>query len=364
MISKIKDMLKKQMPEKFKELIKLIVVRESIWKKTKELKSTKMGKRIILIGTPVHGNLGDHAIAEAEKKFLNEHLGGYKIIEIITPLYRVCKNVIKKYSTQNDIIIISGGGWLGNLWKHNEDMVREIIKDYRNNKIIILPQTVYYEENDNYLADIECAKEIYSAHENLIICLRDKQSYDFIKNNKFSKYDEKILFVPDIVLYLNKSNSLGEVRKSEKILLCLRDDLEKSFEREEEKQLQQFFNQKLENIQYTNTVVPYLIPLYKREKELDKKYNEFKNAQIVITDRLHGMLFATITGTPCIAFDNITGKVKGVYKWIEDVKYIKYVENVEEMMKEFEYIKSLDKNVYENSEIKLKFDKIIKNIEK
>ena len=39
----------------------------------------------------------------------------------------------------------------------------------------------------------------------------------------------------------------------------------------------------------------------------------------MITDRLHGMIFAYITNTPCIAIDNSNGKVKNFYKtWFED----------------------------------------------
>lgn len=41
------------------------------------------------------------------------------------------------------------------------------------------------------------------------------------------------------------------------------------------------------------------------------KYIKFRECELVITDRIHGMIFAAITGTPCIALSNY--KIKGTY---------------------------------------------------
>src|SRR5699024_1734022 len=59
-----------------------------------------------------------------------------------------------------------------------------------------------------------------------------------------------------------------------------------------------------------------------RKKYLERKFKEFSTSKLVVTDRLHGMIFSLITGTPCIAFDNISKKVSGVYEWFKDTGYI------------------------------------------
>ena len=41
------------------------------------------------------------------------------------------------------------------------------------------------------------------------------------------------------------------------------------------------------------------------------------------------MIFAAITGTPCIAFNNSTGKVAGVYSWIQNYCHIQFVSEKE-----------------------------------
>ena len=52
---------------------------------------------------------------------------------------------------------------------------------------------------------------------------------------------------------------------------------------------------------------------------------KFAKAKIVVTDRLHGMIFTIITNTPCIAINNLSGKVKGVYDTLSDIEKNKII---------------------------------------
>jgi len=46
--------------------------------------------------------------------------------------------------------------------------------------------------------------------------------------------------------------------------------------------------------------------------------NDFSSSKLVVTDRLHGMVFAALAGTPCVVMGNCNYKVKGIYNWIEN----------------------------------------------
>ncbi len=61
-------------------------------------------------------------------------------------------------------------------------------------------------------------------------------------------------------------------------------------------------------------------------KKCFKKWNEFSSVQLVVTDRLHGMVFSAITGTPCIALDNISHKVYGAYQWLSYLPYLRFLQ--------------------------------------
>ena len=106
-------------------------------------------KKILLFNTPEHDNIGDYLITLAELDFLKKYFKDYKIYEITDIEYSWYHLKIKKNVTINDIILITGGGFLGSLWLYNgEKNVRNILKEYHHNKIVILPQTIYFEEND------------------------------------------------------------------------------------------------------------------------------------------------------------------------------------------------------------------------
>lgn len=327
--------IKQFLPLKLKTLLKHII--KGFCSKTKanhkilmEIARTQTKQRLILIGTPLHGNLGDHAIAIAEKELFKKYIPELQVIEITMPDYRSQALEIKKHINKKDIIITSGGGWLGNLWQHNEDTVRNIVSAYPDNKIVILPQTIYFEDTEEGHREIEISRKIYSSHKNLIFCLRDKVSYEFVLNNRFVKKSQNCLYMPDMALALNPMIYNGN---RDEILLCFRTDREKCVPFRDVRKIKKYLWEKGENTIFTTTVYHKGISLEKRQDKLDEKFKEFSSAKLIITDRLHGMLFAAITGTPCIAFDNITGKVKGVYEWIKNLEYIKVVSTADELIR-------------------------------
>ena len=39
------------------------------------------------------------------------------------------------------------------------------------------------------------------------------------------------------------------------------------------------------------------------------------------------MIFSAISEVPCVVFDNQNGKVRGVYEWMKELPYIRYVDS-------------------------------------
>ena len=300
--------------EKIKEYIKLIYICPEYKKILNNLEQDKEAK-IILIGTPAHGNLGDQAIAISELDFLRKISDGRKTIEIPMPLYKVYRKFLQKHIGCNDTIIISGGGWMGNLWMHNEITIREIISDYINNKIIIFPQTLYYTNDADGRETADDTKRIFEKHTKLLLTVRDLHSFEFAKSNLGLPGNGKLLFCPDMALFGTLSYSTtASLTNKKKALLCFRNDIEKvcssGFVRDTLKKAGF-------EIKETTTVLDKLVPLRKRKQIVKEKIKEFGEASIVVTDRLHAMIFSLLAGTPCFAFNNATGKVFGVGQYLE-----------------------------------------------
>ncbi|WP_022772816.1 polysaccharide pyruvyl transferase family protein [Butyrivibrio sp. AE2015] len=290
----------------------------------------------IMINTPNHGNLGDHAIAIAEQRFFYERFPSIRYREITGDYYRKNSSIIKKLMKTNIVLGISGGGYIGDVWMEEEELVRSVVSSFPDNKIIIFPQTVYYRDTEQGKQEWEITKKIFDNHRaDVTFFLREKKSYDFIKNNLPTL--KNVFLTPDMVLSLEKNYGF----KRNGILLCFRDDREKYISIDIVKEIEKCAKEKNIEIKRSSTVLERNVDVSEREQAVEEKLKEFASAKLVVTDRLHGMLFAAITGTPCIAFDNETGKVGGVYEWIKDLNYVFFSDrNYSERML-FDYIQHL-----------------------
>jgi pyruvyl transferase EpsI len=66
--------------------------------------------------------------------------------------------------------------------------------------------------------------------------------------------------------------------------------------------------------------------------EFENLLLDFSMSKLVITDRLHGMIFCVITGTPCIVLPNSNHKIRGTYHdWLSNLNYIKLVEDIKDL---------------------------------
>lgn len=342
LIRKVKKFYKKQ-----RELLWQYTEVKKQWNKIRKEKK----KYWILAGTPLHGNLGDQAIALAEIQLLKGIDDEKEILEI--PLlsllyhYRLFKKIVGK-----EKIIIHGGGFMGSLWMKEEIMLRNVIEAYKDNVIIILPQTVFFEEDK--MEEYNKSKQIYSSHKNLHICTREKKSYD-LACSMINK--EHVHLVPDMVPYLKYD--VKHISKKKEVLLCLRSDKEKVLSDTEKTRiytiLQKNFNRMVKE---TDTVMEYGITSDKREQEVKQKIEEFASVELVITDRLHGMVFAAIAGTPCIALTNCNYKIEGVYEWIKNNEYVRYIEDVSQIDNVIEELLKKKDAIYDNSSLQSEYEKL------
>lgn len=308
----------KKIKTKLRNIKKKLIVLKNI----KQIKSSDC----ILIDTPTHGNLGDHAIAEAEKDFIKKNLKNSSVFEIIADDYDVAYVLYNKMIKKEKIILVHGGGFLGYLWPIEEFRFRKILNDFQNNKIIVFPQTVTFDMgSEDGKKFFEKSYEIYKTHKNLTIYVRERKSYEFMK-----KYMPEVIvkLVPDIVTQMKID---VKKQKRENVLLLMRKDCEKVLTANDSDMIVKILG-KLEmgRVINSDTVVNHSIQPKERMNYLNKKFIECSQSKLIVTDRLHGMIFAAITNTPCIAFGNLNGKVQGVYEWIKENEYIRFVNNMEE----------------------------------
>ena len=316
-------------------------------------------KECILLDTPEHGNLGDHAIVLAEQQVLQKL--GVKYTEVTAEELNKLEKWYSKLTPMNHYIVIHGGGFLGALWPVEEYRFRRILKAFKGHRIIVFPQTITFDMNSNEgIAFFHESKQVYTAHKNLTICVREKMSLEFM--HKYMP-EVNVILVPDIVTLLKYEKDSYDRNG---ILLCMRTDKEKALSDTDKSSILKIIQTCYpnENLEYMDTVVNAKIKSTERNDEVDKKLDEFYKSRLVVTDRLHGMIFAAITGTPCIAFGNSNGKVKAVYKWIEELPYIYFVNNVDEMKDVIHNIRIDIQYTYDRKIVEGKFKELYELLKK
>ena len=306
-----------------------------------------LGTKVYVIGTPEHSNIGDSAIVLAELAFLEKC--GFKksqIKEITRNEYILYSKLIKKSISTKHLLCWHGGGNMGNQWINEEYFRRNAMHDFKENPMIIFPQTIFY--TDTEFGELEKKKSIdsYNGNQKLTIVAREKKSFDFMHQ---LYPNTEIILTPDIVLSSNLGMYGIEIEKKTDVLLCLRNDAERQLSDADGVKLQKILEKYVGNIKKTDMHLNIAVTKKNRRECVRMKMKEFMSAKLVVTDRLHGMVFAAITGTPCIVFSNYNQKVSGTYEWIKTLPYIKYVQSIGEMEKVLDELLEIDEAVYDNS---------------
>ena len=345
---KIKSFLKHNMGEGVYECLRKLkrtfpfLVHPGIYRKVeKEFKSVYREDTVFFVGTPPHGNIGDSAIAVATVEFL-KNAGFNNVYEVPCTDYYLVKRLMKKYGKEN-IICLIGGGNMGDVYFSNEIIRRDIIRSFPNNKIVLFPQTIDYTRTEKGRKELQNSIEIYGKHKKLYIFAREQVSYERMK--KYYALNP-VYLVPDIVLSWKVDFDDKTDRKN--VLFCLRKDDESKFGNEKRQQIYDMCRRYIPDILETDTWISKTVTLENRDKLVFGKIQEFRESKLVITDRLHGMIFAAISGTPCIVFPNSNHKIISEYEWLKELEYIRLLPDTEKLEETIEYfVNNVCQNAYE-----------------
>lgn len=266
---------------------------------------------IIYLQTPLHGNVGDLAIAEATLQWLHCNIPDVKIYEMVYgELTLLHKLMLALAIKKKNLIILHGGGNLGTWYPAEENYREYIIKKFKNNSIVVFPQSVFFDdkaEEKNY----EIGK-VYAEHKDLLVCVRDKISLEIAK--KYLNCNIKLY--PDIVLNYKFDNKVDS-NNSNSVLFCLRNDRERNLSDELRDDIVNLIKDEFGlDIKLYDTHIGHHVTLKTRKSTVDEMLLQYSNSSLVVTDRFHGGIFAYITGTPCIVLEPKDHKVKGGFEWL------------------------------------------------
>lgn len=284
--------------------------------------STSRDYRVFLFLTPEYGNLGDHLIAKASLQFLREIFPENEILECTMQHWLNDQYGLRKLVKKDDLIFITGGGFIGTLWPTNDLQVRSVLSAFCNNRIFILPHTFFCTNDSEKEKWEKNFKKVVMKCKDLHIYVREQNSYKYLKN-LFSDISIDINIAPDMGFYLfNEYNKKNTFKRNNTVGVCIRDDKESAENTENINALLRNIEGKYTMETFSTEFPSHVLNIDDREETLYEIINKIKGYKFVITNRLHGMIFCFLAGTPCLAYDNVSKKISGVHAWIEGSKSV------------------------------------------
>lgn len=299
------------------------MMRGALWNETKtfeqqQVMELRQKKKALMLATAEHQNIGDAAIDLAEQNLLMQYFPGYYQVEFSTYEIPNKYHFLQAIVNPSDILFINGGGNMGSLYREEEELHRRIVQDFPNNKIVVLPQTIYFADTPEGQAELALSARVYNHHKDLTIFARGRESYDFACRH-FGH--AKIKLMADVVLSLHRD--YGFDRSG--VLLCLRGDGE-SVLAQQNQQILDTVQRFDPDVEIRTNIAEQDISRVERAAVVNDELQRYARRRVVVTDRLHGMIFAAVTGTPCVVLDNATHKSRDFYEtFLQDSNAVFYI---------------------------------------
>ena len=309
-----------------------IEIKDFLSKKIEDSLLPLINSNYVLWDLPYHINMGDILIWEGELDFLKRT--SFSLLNSGSA-YTVKYPRLKK----DVIILLHGGGNFGDIYRSSQDFRNKVIEKYPDNRIIILPQSIHYNDENVLIKDMA----IFQKHKDLYVCVRDEFSY-----NTLSRFlnEKKLLLLPDMAFCIDSKKLIA--KHSNKVLFMDRVDCEAvkhqklnfsydiisdwpSFEHEniltkvlrQDVFLQQVFNKvkyKL-GVDICKNFSKRLDSFMERDVKpflLDEAIRFINQYDVIYTTRLHGCILGVLLGKEIHLMDNSYGKNKRFFdEWLE-----------------------------------------------
>jgi glycosyltransferase involved in cell wall biosynthesis/exopolysaccharide biosynthesis predicted pyruvyltransferase EpsI len=315
-------------------------------------------KRVFIVGSEDLNSVSNLFTAISMKEYLSDILPDYAMIEITLSEYISIRNALPFLIRKSDVICIPDGGDRVNAMLFMDTIRKDVVKKYKNNRIVIFAQALNYDSSEDGILQLKQNQSLISKCKDITLCVKDRYSYDLVKQY----FDCTVVLIPDIVLYSNYSTSYPVERKG--AMLLLQSDAKGIWSEDNRQLIEAIVQLNGRNIRYNDLQLILNISVFDRKDVLDAFLRKIEEVEIVITDRIYGMLFCAITKTPCIAILENNHIFESAYEGLTDFEYIIKINHLNELEETVQKLLSIDKAEYDRESIINKFDgltKLLKN---
>lgn len=300
-------------------------------KRIKDELTPLIGGRCVLLGVPYYLNIGDVLIWEGTRRFIKENH--------IQCLGTFSKETFRFPVLADDVtILLQGGGNFGDLWPEEHQFRAKVIQSYPHNRIIVLPQTVYYQNE----TPMDVDKKLFSRHPDLFLCARDENSFRILTG---IVPREQVLLVPDMAFYMTLPQRLGRseftlfIRRidkeykdiptsiafPDKLVTCDWPSMDPQHITFISRVFRFFFAHSSNWPECTDFVARYFFRPYMMGLGI-RFISAYKR---VFSMRLHGCILSVLLSKPVLLFDNSYGKNRAFFEtWLSNVESTNFCSDI------------------------------------
>ncbi len=302
----------------------------------------KPGSAYALLDFPNHSNVGDSAIWLGELDYFRNR--GCRI-RYSCDKFNYDPEFLNYYSCGQGLYV-HGGGNFGDLWPSHQELRESVLRRFEEQPVVQLPQTIHFQSSKT----LEAAQRVVAKHNNFVLLVRDMVSYEFAKQN----FECEVHLCPDMAFAMKKSRlKQFAPNKDIQCVYLSRTDLESNKEKsgrlpKEVLSIDWLDEQLPETAKYYRMIDRFERRLWARrslplqrvrfklseilsQKRLERGCRILCQSERVVTDRLHGMILATLLGRRVYAFDNSYGKLSSFYQtWKEFLPDVLFFNNEKE----------------------------------
>lgn len=292
------------------------------------------GEPYALVDFPNYPNVGDSAI----------YLGQLECLRALhrpppryTCDFRSHDPAVMRSRIGRGPILLTGGGSFGDLWPTGQAFRESILREFRDNPIVQLPQTLYFRER----ASLEQARRVVNAHSNFTLLVRDARSLELARN----EFNVPAFLCPDMAFCLGP---LARPRLPlHDVLWLARGDKESAitvppytahradWSAEQPSPLRDL-SWRLSSATHHPLAGKFaraiLVRMYEplARQRLRRGLELLATARVVITDRLHGHVLSMLLGIPHVVVDNSYGKLSAFHEaWTAGVEVVHLANSAE-----------------------------------
>jgi pyruvyl transferase EpsO len=273
---------------------------------------------------PVHLNFGDLLIMRGTEQFFADC--GHTVVA--RAAYMNFCNSLRRRITAETIIVMHGGGNFGDLYPVHQRFREQIVQQFPDNRIVILPQSMYFSS----AVALEQSAEVFRAHPDVVLCLRDHASI----RRAGGQFTHNTVLMPDMAHQLWRGHD-SDSSASERTLRLMRRDLEMAQEQNQPGWVSESRDWLDFTPRWSCRIFGRILRLHELEGKYDRRLGahrvwhgycsllhahmerQFRGYDRLVTSRLHGMIFAALLNKPVQYLDNTYGKLTGYAKtWFDN----------------------------------------------